>query len=427
MPTTGRGRAARVASPAVPSMPRGVEGRVVAVQRQARASLLLAGAFAVAALVTIGVPHRTGRWLPLHLFLAGALLLAISGASQLFAVTWAAGPAPPARVATVQRVLLAVGVAGLALGRELRGPDALIGIAGGAVIAALALLAVALWRTVIGGVQRRFDPSLRFYLTAVSAGVIACGLGVALALGLGGDAKVRVRDVHVTLNLLGLVGLVIAGTLPFFSATEARVKMSPRATSRAQCALLAWLAVALSIGAAGMLADAHAIAAAGLLAYAAGLVGIVALLPRVGRKQLRWAGPRLLQLATGIAWWAGAVVAAAWRAAHGAAPFDGPVLLVLVVGGYAQVLAASLAYLGPVLRGGGHERLRAGFRGTRSWVGLVAANGAAVAVALDAGPVAVVAVAAWAVDTVVRAVALLAPSLGARIAPEANAGGGGAR
>jgi hypothetical protein len=46
--------------------------------------------FAVSAGVATVVPHRTGAWLPLHLFLVGALLLAISGTTRLFAVTWSA-------------------------------------------------------------------------------------------------------------------------------------------------------------------------------------------------------------------------------------------------------------------------------------------------------------------------------------------------
>jgi hypothetical protein len=56
---------------------------------------------------------------------------------------------------------------------------------------------------------------------------------------------------------------------------------------------------------------------------------------------------------------------------------QGPVLRALAVGGLAQILVASLAYLGPVLRGGGHERLTQGFALTRSWPGLALANVAA--------------------------------------------------
>ena len=89
-------------------------------QRQSRFTLGLAGGYVVAATVALVVPHRTGDWLSLHLFLVGALLLAISAATQLFAVTWAAGIPPSDRVAAIQRWLLVAGVGLLATARELQ-------------------------------------------------------------------------------------------------------------------------------------------------------------------------------------------------------------------------------------------------------------------------------------------------------------------
>ena len=126
---------------------------------------------------------------------------------------------------------------------------------------------------------------------------------------------------------------------------------------------------------------------------------LVTLLPRLGRKQFRWAGPRLVQAGAAIAWWIAAVGLAAAHAAGGRSPFSGAVMPTLVVGGYVQLLVAALSYLGPVLVGGGHERLVASFRLTRSWVGLVAGNVAALAASSGVTrPVYVGAVAVWAVD-----------------------------
>ena len=96
------------------------------------------------------------------------------------------------------------------------------------------------------GVQRRFDSTLSAYLCALLAGTMGSALGITMATGLSGSALPRVRAAHLTLNLLGLVGLVIAATLPFFTATQARVKMSPRADRHAQRVLLAWLGAALA-------------------------------------------------------------------------------------------------------------------------------------------------------------------------------------
>ena len=73
-----------------------------------------------------------------------------------------------------------------------------------------------------------------------------------------------------------------------------------------------------------------------------------------------------------------------------------------------QLLVASLSYLGPVLVGGGAERLAASFRLTRSWAGLVAGNVVALAAcAMWAWPVYVVALVLWVVDASARAALLL--------------------
>ena len=94
---------------------------------------------------------------------------------------------------------------------------------------------------------------------------------------------------------------------------------------------------------------------------------------------------------------------------------DGRPLRALAIGGFAQILVASLAYLGPVLRGGGHERLAQGFRTTRSWVSLVAGNAAGVAALVGAEPVLLAALAVWAADLVARSIALVSGALADRV------------
>jgi nitrite reductase (NO-forming) len=370
---------------------------VAIVQAQARRALAVAAGFAVAAAAASVVPHRTGAWLPLHLFLVGTLLSAISGATRLFAVTWSAGtPGHPVEVA-VQRWAVAVGAAGLAAGRELRWPAGVLGLAGSLVVVGLLLLGHLLVVEVRSGKVPRFRPALHAYLAAIACGLAGAGLGVAMVAGRGAE-----RDAHVVLNVLGLVGLVMAGTLPFFVATQARMKMSPRATLRRLHVTLALLAGGVGIAAAGALTEHPAVTGAGLAAYVGGLVHLATTLPSPGAKQLRWAGPRLLQLALGLAWWAGTVAVAAVRSFLGLAPLPESLVVTLVVGAYAQILVASLAYLGPVLRGGGHERLGRGFATTRSWVAVVTVNGAGLAWLLQWHWIAVALVVATAVDLVVR-------------------------
>ncbi|MFP5487245.1 MAG: hypothetical protein ACLGHQ_02935 [Acidimicrobiia bacterium] len=60
-----------------------------------------------------------GWWLPLHLFVVGALLTAISAVAQMLAVTWSAAPATWPTVATTQRWLLAAGTIALVTAREI--------------------------------------------------------------------------------------------------------------------------------------------------------------------------------------------------------------------------------------------------------------------------------------------------------------------
>ncbi|HEX6238730.1 MAG TPA: hypothetical protein VFZ68_16130, partial [Acidimicrobiales bacterium] len=194
---------------------RGAPGRVAAVRAQSRPTLRLAVLFAVAAAITAAASPSAGRWLPLHLFLAGGLALAISAATQQFAVTWSAGPAPPPAAAQAQRWSVALGAAGVTAAREADLPWAVLAVAGGAFIAGLAGLAALLVATVRRGTERRFDVALGWYVAALACGVAGAGIGVVTAGGWAGD----LRGAHVVLNLLGLVGLVIGGTVPFFVAT----------------------------------------------------------------------------------------------------------------------------------------------------------------------------------------------------------------
>jgi hypothetical protein len=141
-------------------------------------------------------------------------------------------------------------------------------------------------------------------------------------------------------------------------------------------------------------------AAIGLGGYAAGVGAVVGSLPRPTRRQLPWAGPRLVALWAGGLWWTAAVAATALDARADRTVFGGRWLVVLVVAGYAQILWGSLAYLLPMLRGGGHQRLAGGFASTRSWLGFTAANAAGVSAALSLPAAATAgAIAVWVLDS----------------------------
>lgn len=372
--------------------------------------MFVALAFALAAPVVAVLPHEGDAWLPLHVFLVGGLLSAISGASQLLAVTWSTAPAPPDALVATQRWLLAAGAALLSVVRAVDGPRALASLAGTAVLVALVLLAWLLIGIRRSGRLDRFHPAIDTYLVAIALGVLGTAAGVALVGAEPGRYEIGVRDSHLTVNLLGLVGLVILGTLPFFVATQARRKMSTRATPVAVRAITGAAALAVASAAIGHLAEADEVAAVALAAYGLVVAGSLALWPPLGRKQIAWAGPRLLQLIAGLAWWVVAsflFAAAAWRGD----PTPRDAIVALVVGGYAQVLTGSLAYFGPVLRGGDHALLTSGFATTRSWAVLVAANVAALAAVLERWEVLALALAVWLADTAVRAAVLARPGV----------------
>lgn len=398
---------------------RGAAGRVAAVHVQARRTLLLSVAFVIAAPIVAVLPHDTGAWLPLHVFLVGGVLGAISGATQMLAVTWSASPPPPGTVAALQRAALAIGAVWIAVAREAEAADAVVMAGGALVVVALVLLGYVLVQIRRGAVVARFVPAIDAYLVAIVFGCAGTVIGTALAtgtLGVNGSSYAAVRAAHLTVNLFGLVGIVIAGTLPYFVATQARVKQSPRATPGAVRAVTGALAVAVVVSVIGALARSDAVQAVGLFAYAAVLCSVALLLPGLGRRQFAWAGPRLVQLGAGLAWWVACVVLLGVERLSGH-PSETLVLRALAVGGYAQVVVASLAYFGPVLRGGGHVRLSSGFALTRSWVGVVAANAAAVAALADAPAVFEAALVVWALDVAARTVRLTGGRRAASPAP----------
>ncbi len=385
---------------------RGAPGRVAEAHAQCRRGLLVAAGFLVAAVLAAVTGVGAGAWLPLHLFVVGALLSAVSATTQMLAVTWSAAPPPHRPIAAAQRWLLALGTVALVVGRE-RGHEPLLAVGGAAVIAACLVLAGILIGVHRQAVTPRFRPAIEAYVSAVLAGAFGMSIGIILGTGNGGVRALQLRDVHLVLNVFGLIGLVIAGTLPFFAATQVRAKMSPRATPVVLRTVFVALAAATATAAIGHLAEHRGVAAAGMLAYVLGLAAILAVLPIYSASRLRWAGARLVQLVAGVVWWAAMAVALVIVDVR--MVDDRPVLRALVVGGFAQILVASLAYLGPVLRGGGHQRLTAGFALTRSWLSVVAGNAAAVAALVDHRRALGVALIVWIADVAVRGARLLLP------------------
>jgi nitrite reductase (NO-forming) len=309
----------------------------------AAAALFAAVAVIWAALVLL----RGGSWWgPLHSFLVGTVLLAISGASQMFTITWAASPAPPAWLAGLQRWLVIAGAVGILVGVTVE-LDWLVWLGAVAVIGGLGTLGASIIRAVRHSLLRRFDLSARFYLTAFGAGMIGVVLGAILGSGWVAEPYARIRLVHYHLNLVGLVGFTIIGTLPTFLPTVAH----HRAVSGREAMVAWWLCIAAGLAFLSGLFAPPAVIGVGsaLAALAAALVlgGVVGRLWQKGRGRMAF-----LQIGAGVVWlvsWA-VLDAYALLVGDGFAPFN-VWTTAAVVTGVGQVLLGSLAYLTAVLLG----------------------------------------------------------------------------
>lgn len=302
---------------------------------------------------------RLGIWLPLHLTLAGAVSVAISGAMQNFAATLTATPAPPGAAVWTQFALVNLGAGLLAVGLPTHHPGVLVagGIAFGS---AMALLGWAVARAWSRALNRRHGLPMAAYAAAVAAVLVGATLGALVGSGAVHDAELwlGLRRAHMTLNVLGFVSLTIAGTLVTLLPTVLRVQM-PRWHGSGTIALLA---VGAATIAAGMASSSGPIAAAGGVAYAAGGLGIAWMIVRCLQVPRRWPVPvaakHLLAAAT---WFVAGAILLAIALLRGVASFDRfrLVYLTAFVGGWiVQTLLGAWQYLLPIARPGHPDERR---------------------------------------------------------------------
>jgi nitrite reductase (NO-forming) len=377
-------------------------GRVVESHTIARLALRLAGLFAVVAVGWAGVVLYGGGswWGPLHAFLAGTVLLSISGAAQMFTITWATAPPPSRWLAAFQRWAVAAGVLAVLIGVTIDSSP-VVWLGAGAVVLGL----IALGTSIVGAVRRsllrRFDLSARFYITAFGAGVVGVSIGALLGTGALADRFFAARLVHSHLNLLGLVGLTIIGTLPTFLPTTAH----HRAVSGREAIVAWWLGLGGAVVIASALWAPPEMVGAGNLAIAAAATAVLGgILLRLGRKGA--AKLPFVQVSIGVTWLvAWAIVDGVGILQSGSSPVFGGWAAAAVVAGVGQVLAGSLAYIVPVLLGPPLEPASSILTRHR-WIPLTLVNGAGVALAAGSGQVAVAAMGMWVVDILFRITAL---------------------
>ncbi|MFD0313148.1 multicopper oxidase domain-containing protein [Streptomyces flavalbus] len=326
------------------------------------------------------LPHA--YWLLVHTLLLGAVTNAVVIWSGHFAASVLRLPeanrgAPAAlRLAALNAGAVAV-IGGLVTGRW---PVVLVGgcLVGGAVLAH----AVWLVRLLRRALPSRFAMTVRYYVAASALLPAGAALGVLMARGdLAGDLSDRLLIAHEVINLLGWVGLTVAGTLITLWPTMLRTRVADGAERAGRRALPVLLGGLTATVAAALLAP-PPLAAPGVAVYAVGL----AVAARPWWRAARGKAPRSFaawSVAAGCLWLAASLTALAGILASTAswttvtertAALTAP----LAAGWIAQVLLGALSFLVPVVLGGGPSAVRAATAGLeRGWPARLAVTNAA--------------------------------------------------
>lgn len=317
-------------------------------------------------LVVTTLIHRelpAPRWLMIHLMLLGAISHAILVWSQYFAFALLRTQGNP-RDRTTQNYrlwLLNIGTVGVFIGVLANlWPSTVIGAA---LIAAAALWhALSLYQRMRKSLPSRFGATVKYYIFAAAFLPVGAVLGAILARGSAIPGYQQTTLSHAFLNLLGWVGLTVAGTLVTLWPTMLRTKIADQAALNSQRALpiLAGSALIAALGAGFNLLP---IAVIGLVGYILGLGLMAGSFIQVARNKPPKTFSTLSVLAA-VLWWIGCLIAlvftlvttgdmsAAYTGFSAAIPY-------VVAGFAAQVLLGAMAYLIPVALGAGPRPVRA--------------------------------------------------------------------
>ncbi len=358
-PAPAAGSTVTPAPSARPGRPPGARGRWPLRDHPGLLWMVLA---VVVALVHPFVPDA--RWLMVHLVLLGALTHSVMVWTTHFAqALLRTRPGLDERRRQGQRLtLLLLGTAttlvGVPTGRWWLTVT-------GATLVAVAVLwhGVQLVRRLRAALPGRFRVTVRYYLAAALCLPVGAALGATLALGLPDATHGRLLLAHVTVNVLGWVGLTVTGTLLTLWPTMLRTAIGPRAERRATQALPG-LAGAIVLLVAGALADLRWVGVAALALYAVALLWWAsAVLAPVRRALPREFAPASVGLA--LVWWLAGIVVVLVRLATTQTWAElvdgfGTTTAILVVGFAGQLLPGALSYLVPSVLGGGRTVVRAG-------------------------------------------------------------------
>lgn len=291
---------------------------------------------------------RLGAWLPLHLAVAGAVSVAISGSMQAFVSALTATPSPPQLLVGFQLAAVNAGAALIAAGYP-SGHPPLVAAGGAGFLVGVLLLGVVLLVARSRAVNVRHLLPLAIYGFAVAFGLAGGTLGAVIGSGAVRDPAswLALRHAHMVLNVLGWVSLTIAGTLVTLLPTVLRVRM-PAWHGAATAALLVG---GPALTAVGLALRSGAAAVLGGTITAGGAAGLVWMVGRVALRPRRWPAPvSARHLVLAVLWFAGGSVGLAAALVRGTASFEAfrEVFLAAFVGGWmVQTLLGAWLYLLP--------------------------------------------------------------------------------
>lgn len=301
-------------------------------------------------------------WLTVHFALLGAVSNALFIWSWHFSGAILRIPDQVDRSAEVMRLsVLNIGIVGAAIGIP---TEAVAVVVGGALFVATAVLMhIAAIRA---GMKRALPSPYAFtaYAYLYASALLVTGLFLAGAIEILQDSEAlaeRLVLAHVSVNVLGWVGIPIIGTIVTLWPTMLRTRIAPNAARLARKALPIAFAATLTI-AIGLALWLRYVAAAGFILYTAA-IGLV-LQPMIAvLRQKRMTTFATKSAISGMAWIALAVPGFALMAmlvddVDSFVDHAQSLLIAFAAGGVLQVLMGCMTYLLPAMAGGGPAIVR---------------------------------------------------------------------
>lgn len=307
------------------------------------------------------------RWLIIHLLLLGAITHAILVWSQYFSFALLRSRASHAdrRTQNVRLLLANGGAAAVLIGVPNRW-SALTILGAAALTVAVVWHALSMYRRGRGSLPGQFGRTIRYYIASALLLSIGLVLGTMLAVGAGTP---QLALAHALINVLGWIGLTVAGTVVTLWPTILRTRADAYAATGAARAL-PLLACGVLIAGGGAAFNLLPLIGVGFALYFIGLLVIGVSLVRAARQ----APPKnfaALSVGAALTWWAvlvaivcvrtmiatvtGSDVLAVGALVRGLVPL-------FAAGFVAQVLIGALSYLVPVVLGGGPQPVKIGAR-----------------------------------------------------------------